>query len=509
VSATSGLSPIGQCADRAYLAARQRPWSDREIGEQVADLRAEISRVRALERAGRYEEGIPLARQIVATADTMGERPLMAEAEHRLGELQNGAGKYKEAEATLVAAFTDARWSRHELVAVDAASLLAYVVGVNQGRHDDALFWARVAEAELGPTGQQTEAHASLLNNIGNIHAGKADYAVAREYLDRAIAIVSALHGPDHLLGAKYRGNLVPVLTQLGRADEAIAMGTEVLRIYREQLGPDHPYVGVAHNNLCSSIFSTGDVDAAVDCFLAALGEHERALGSDHPQVALTLNNLGAMLHVQGRHEEAYGYLVRARDVFAVAYPKDHPHVGGVELNLGKCASALGRNEEAVEHVRRALEVREKTLGAMHDDVLEARAELADALLASGRSDDALGEIEAALSVAQPVHGDDAPFVARLRARRGLVWAASGRSAIAARELEAALSTIGGETGSSEPDLVGRSRLALAELQWNDGAHARARESARAALDAFREAGGLGRRGAAQAEEWLSTHESE
>jgi len=507
VGATSALSAIGQCADRAYLTARQRPWRDREVGDQVAELRTRLPVIKALERAGRYEEGTTLAREVVAEAEAMGERPLMAEAEYRLGEVQQGAGKYAEAEATLTAAFADARWSRHELIAIDAASLLAYVVGVSAGRHDDALLWARIAEAELGPTGQDTEAHASLLNNLGNIHAGKADYPVARDHLERAIAIATALHGPDHLLVAKYRGNLVPVLTQLGGSEDAITMGTEVLRIYREQLGPDHPYVGIAHNNLCSSVFASGDADTAVDCFAEVLGEHERALGKEHPQVALTLNNLGAMLHVQGRDEEAYGYLVRARKGFDVALPADHPHVAGLEVNLGACALALGRHDEAVEHLQRALDVRTKTLAPGHRDVLEARAELADALAASGRHADALAELEQAIAAAQDVSDRDEGFVARIRARRGLVWASMGKPSIAARELTQALAALG-EAGG-EGDVVGRSHLALARLHWEGGRKRDARTSAALAIDAFRRLGGRGRAGLAEAEQWLAAHDSE
>ncbi len=508
VGATGALSPVGQCADRAYLAARQRPYSDREVGEQVAELRSALGRVRALERAGRYEEGIGVAREVVATAESLGERPLLAEAEYRLAEVQNGAGKYAEAESTLTSAFTHARWSRHELVASDAASLLAYVVGVNEGRHDDALVWARIAEAELGPTGQDTEGHASLLNNLGNIHRGMGDYERAREYLDQAIAITTALYGADHLLVAKYRGNLVPVLSGLGRAEEAVAMGNEVMRIQREQLGPDHPYVGIAHNNVCSAIYSTHDVDSAVACFEEALGEQQRAFGEDHPQVALTLNNLGAMRHVEGKDDVAYDYLVRARKVFAVAYPPDHPHVGGVELNLGACALALGRPAEAVEHMRAAVDNRRKNLGDDHDEVAEARAELADALAADGKHDEALSELVAALVVVEPRHGRDVPFVARIRARRGLVWAATGLTAIATHELETALAAMRADD-QGDGEIVARTLFELARLYWADGKRDRARAAARDAVAAYRDVGGRGRAGLARAESWLAAHESE
>jgi tetratricopeptide (TPR) repeat protein len=508
VGATGALSPIGQCADRAYLAARQRPYSDREVGEQVAELRGALGRVRALEWAGRYEDGIVVARDVVATAEALGERPLLAEAEYRLAEVQNGAGKYGEAEATLVSAFAHARWSRHELAASDAATLLAYVVGVNEGRYDDALLWARIAEAELGPTGQDTERHASLLNNLGNIHRSKGDYEKAREHLDQAIAITTALYGPDHLLVAKYRGNLVPVLSSLGRAEEAVTMGNEVMRIQREQLGPDHPYIAIAHNNVCSAIYSMRDVDSAVSCFEEALGEQQRAFGENHPQVALTLNNLGAMRHVEGRDDAAYDYLARARKVFAAAYPPDHPHIGGVELNLGACALALGRNTEAVEHMRAALENRKKNLGEDHSEVAEARAELADALIADGHPDQALAELEAALAVVETRLGPDVPFVARIRARRGLVWAALDRPAIATRELESTLAVMQtDERGDGE--IIARTQLELARLYWADGKRDRARAAARDAVAAYRDVGGRGRAGLARAESWLAAHESE
>jgi hypothetical protein len=82
-----------------------------------------------------------------------------------------------------------------------------------------------------------------------------------------------------------------------------------------------------------------------------------------------------------------------------------------------------------------------------------------------------------------------------------------GKPSIAARELTHALVALTNAGGES--DVVGRSHLALARLHWDGGRNRDARASAALAIDAFRELGGRGRAGVAEAEKWLREHDSE
>ena len=83
-------------------------------------MRQRLLEAKALERAGAYTDGVTLAQEVVSDARALGDRAVLAESELRLGSLYNLAGRYADAERELIAAHNDARWSRHDGVAIEA-----------------------------------------------------------------------------------------------------------------------------------------------------------------------------------------------------------------------------------------------------------------------------------------------------------------------------------------------------------------------------------------------------
>ncbi|HWB73710.1 MAG TPA: serine/threonine-protein kinase [Nannocystaceae bacterium] len=460
--ATMELTRVERCSDGAYLAARKSSWTDQALGEQVLALRERLAEARALERAGRFDDGLTVAAEVAAEAAALGDRPLLAASRLRLGSLHRVAGRWAEAERELLDAFVDARWSRLDPTAIDSAVLLTYVVGVDLARPDEGLVWSRIAEAEIGPEGEHSEAFADLLNNIGNIYAAKSDPQQAKQYLERAIAVAIESYGADHLRVAKYRGNLSPVLGKLGDPEQAVAMAQQAASTAELALGREHPNTAVYRNNLCTALHGAGRLAEATSCVIEVLERQERVLGPDHPNLAIALNNAGAFMHLQGRDDEAYRYWLRARALMRATVPDEHPYVAGVEYNLGTAAREEGRHEEAVDHHRRALAIREKLQGIDHVDVADSCAEIADSLVALGRFDEAEQLLHRALAIQE--RGIDKLMVANVRARIGLLDHARGRDEDARRELEAGLAVLEREHADAEITKRARSvRDALAQ----------------------------------------------
>src|SRR5439155_4454983 len=95
------LPTLADCADAAALRAPVRPPADPATRARVADLRKQLGRARALEAAGRYRDGLPIASAAAATATALHYRPVEADALLALGTLQNANGDSKGAVATL------------------------------------------------------------------------------------------------------------------------------------------------------------------------------------------------------------------------------------------------------------------------------------------------------------------------------------------------------------------------------------------------------------------------
>ena len=80
----------------------------------------------------------------------------------------------------------------------------------------------------------------------------------------------------------------------------ARAYHERALAIREKALGPDHPDMAYSLNNLGYLLHAQGDFAGARAHFERGLAIREKALGPDHPNTATSLNNLGALLRKQG-----------------------------------------------------------------------------------------------------------------------------------------------------------------------------------------------------------------
>lgn len=153
---------------------------------------------------------------------------------------------------------------------------------------DDVRAWP--ASARLLPHVLAATEHASALDADGALAADllnkaagylwrRAELGQARQLSERALTLLEAQLGPDHLDVALHLNNLGSVLSDLGELSAARTACERALAIRQAQLGPDHLDVAATLNNLGIILWRLGQLPAARTTFQRALAIRQAQLG--------------------------------------------------------------------------------------------------------------------------------------------------------------------------------------------------------------------------------------
>lgn len=408
VMAVAGLPDITQCSDLARLNARIHPPSDAVTRARVEELREELARVGARTLAGRYDEAYEQATRVVDQARKIDYTPLLAEAVLAVGETQFYRGRYDSAEASLREATWAATRVGHDDVVASAVLALIRVVGLAREAYDQAAIWSEFGEATVERLGGRPALQAEYLNATGEYLLQVQELDRALEHHQRALELLSALHGPRHpsvghthnYLGNAYYGqgryalaeesyrryleisidtlgeehpaiaaafnNLANVMTAQNRDEDAMPYYERALRIQRAALGPEHPTTARTMANMATSLVYLEQYDEAELLQEGALGILERRLGPDHPEVGLSHLALADQFSFQGRLDEARPRYEQALKIFERGVGNDHLYVGLTWVNIGEMELRAKRPREALAASERAATVLESKLDRSH-----------------------------------------------------------------------------------------------------------------------------------------------
>jgi tetratricopeptide (TPR) repeat protein len=419
-AAVRALVPLQVCADLAALQTRVKPPRDAAIRAKVEGLKTELEEAKALKDAGKYRQGLEIAKRTAAAALGLEYRPIRAEALLLRGELEDAAGEFKVAEDTLQHALWEGEAGRHDKVAAAAAVRLVCLVGFKQ-----------------------------------------AQYAKAEALTEHASAAVER-YGKEKALVAELLSCQAAVQWAEGKQAEALRLATQSLALREELFGPEDVRVAVSLTTLGTMLASVARYDEALAHHQRAVAINEKALGSRHPTIATSLHHLGSVLLAQARHAEARDALERALSIRTAALGQEHPAVATTLSVIGGVAREQGRYADAASAFRRALEIREKTLGADHPDVALARSALGDALHDLGGDDEALAEERRALATLETALGREHPEVALTLERIGAVLHTQSQYEEAVVAFERALTIREKALGPEHPDVA----VALTHLAW-------------------------------------------
>lgn len=379
------------------LEACTRPQNVGDLTEPGPDLRAPVERLRvdlatvdALKVAGRYAEGLEMARRVVAEAASLEYEPLIAEAMLARGRLEQRSGDAATAETTLEDALVIAEAVQHDAIVLAARTELTWTVGYMNNRLDDGLRWGRLSGATLRRLQLERSATAAELHgNLGAMLSRYRRFEDARREYETALAIDSRLANPDESSRATHVYNLGLLEKDVGDLDAAQRHLEQAHTIFERAYGPDHPTTANAVQSLGLVAYRRGAYSRATALHEQALVSFERVLGPDHEFVVTALNGLANAAERSSRLEEAEAYHRKSLGIIRRSHGETHMFTGLARINFGNVLLARDRYEDALgEHVA-ALEILQGTLGQRHGVLAHALSGQGRALLALARPQEA------------------------------------------------------------------------------------------------------------------------
>jgi tetratricopeptide (TPR) repeat protein len=232
------LPEPARCDDVATLRATLFEPADPRVAGEVAALRERLSRARSLERAGEYDAGLSEADAVVAAAEPLDHRPLVAEALLVRGQLRELAGRYAEAQQDLERAYFLAVELGAREVEQAAASLLVRVTALQQARYDLGRHWGRTALAVARREPVDPAAEARALAHVGTALWKEGELDQAIEHHQRAMELAVGVLGSEHPLVVDSLNSLGVVALTQGKLDEALAYQQRALALAEAVLGP-------------------------------------------------------------------------------------------------------------------------------------------------------------------------------------------------------------------------------------------------------------------------------
>jgi tetratricopeptide (TPR) repeat protein len=182
----------------------------------------------------------------------------------------------------------------------------------------------------------------------------------------RALEIIEAIEGSDHLLLTPKLHNMAVFYIQQEEFDTAEPLFLRALKIHERQPSPDLRLVATALTQLAGVYRCQESFDKAEECCLRALDIYERALEPSHIDIATGCNNLGLLYLTIGRYAEAETLYRRALAINEQARGKDHPETGTVAWGLARVKWKQGQAEEADRLFLRALRIYTRHFGQEH-----------------------------------------------------------------------------------------------------------------------------------------------
>jgi eukaryotic-like serine/threonine-protein kinase len=515
VEAAADLPPIDPCADVEALRALVPPPGDPEAARKVKDLEERMTRLATLTRLGQEKELFDEGMRLAAEANAIGYAPLRARTQLLLSKHFAMQGDLASSEKSLLEmsrAAAEGRDDRQLVTALgrlalnhemreanaqslatgQAAEMVARRIGDDQalsialigitmslqalGRLDQARTTWEEANATVEKLAKKEDQAAliSPLMHLGTAAALHGNYAMARDNLERALAIASAALGPGHARTLQLQQSASVVATDQGRLDEALALASAALEERRRQ----EPTRRLAAENL---------IDLARPARL--LGDLPRAerLLLDAREIESRVGRRGAGMHHarglaelridQGRYQEAQELLqplVEAHDT------GDSPRRKSVfHMLLGTVAQKLGQPARALEHFEQSLALRKKVSGTEHPGYGESLAALAGLYVAQGRCRQALPMLDEAQTTLEKALDKDHYLIAQPLILRARCHLEQGKPVDALPALARSVELR--ERAKLALPERGRARALLARALWEAPGGDRARASAEAA----------------------------
>lgn len=189
--------------------------------------------------------------------------------------------------------------------------------------------------------------YASVLNSLGALQEGIANYELAERYYK--LGLVSVSEEESGLsLSIALASNLANVMNSYSPGNDSIEMLLSKAISWQSSLtGEQHPEFANLLNKRGLYLQDRGMPDQAEKDYLKALNILEYTVGKSHPEYLSILSNLGLLYDQQNRNEEALKYMQEAKVLYEQFYDDDNPGYVVAVNNLANMYTRLERFDEA------------------------------------------------------------------------------------------------------------------------------------------------------------------
>jgi tetratricopeptide (TPR) repeat protein len=373
VGAAASLSPARECENPSR---DPRISVDPAMRDAERALRAELLRAHSKVLLGRSPEVVDHVPELIAAAEQLDAPALLASAHELHARALYNTDAFEQSAAASHRAFAIALADARDEVAARNASQLVFVLGYRLGRTDEALQWGQVTRALLRRAGLEGSTVDGFVHHfLAIVHTLRGEQSEALIDMRKAIAIASAIDGPDHPSVAQLESDLGGIYFHGKEYRLALEYYARALAGQRAALGPEHPSVVGTLGNLGAAQGMLGDNAAALESFEQSLAIAEAVNGPKHSQVAVDLRNIGQVRMRMNDFAGAAAALNRARTIYEGMPGAFGPYLADVLTNLGEIELEEQRPREAIALFQRALDGEEAPERVQHRLALRGRAE--------------------------------------------------------------------------------------------------------------------------------------
>ncbi|MFT6267479.1 MAG: serine/threonine-protein kinase [Alphaproteobacteria bacterium] len=198
--------------------------------------------------------------------------------------------------------------------------------------------------------------YAEALNAYALLLRTKGEYGLAEETFNRALGILASLPEMHNEMAVTHDG-LAGVYKIQGHYGLAIENMRQSLDILEKVHGEQHSNFTGSLNNMVVILTDLERFDEAESLSKHSYAIQSSMLGPDHPNIAMTLRSLGILSHRKGNFVEAKRYLEQALDNKRQNLTEDNIIVAFILLFLGAVEQDMGHFDSAQKYYQTMLKV--------------------------------------------------------------------------------------------------------------------------------------------------------
>lgn len=267
----------------------------------------------------------------------------------RLGSILTELGRFEKAETL----FTNYIYSLENEASADPEKLAQAYQSLGNQKYllrdfnGADLYLNKARQTLIDNSLRKTRSFASVLNSLGALQEGLANYDQAERYYKAGLE--AATQEESNLsLSVALAANLANIMNSFSPENDSIEFLLSKAIDWQQSLtGERHPEYANLLNKRGLHLQETKQYAEAETDYQKALEILEYSVGRAHPEYLSVLSNLGLLYDAQERNEDALKYMLESRALYEQFYVDDNPGYVLAVNNLANTYTRMERFDEA------------------------------------------------------------------------------------------------------------------------------------------------------------------